>query len=248
MIVVTSAGNEGDKPWYYVTTPADADSAFAVGSVDVGGTVSDFSSRGPTYDGRVKPDFLALGERVLVVDAARPSSYRFVDGTSFAAPLVSGAAALILQVNPGWEFGDLREALMRTAKSAGPDSLAGYGIIDAFAASRLDETAPPAAGFRVYDPFPQPVTFGDRTRWLYFPVEVPKEGKTITIKLYNFNGEVVQILSSPVVGSGSLTSPGEAPAWDGTNFSGEDVAPGVYYYTIQLFGYGMHTGKIMVMR
>jgi len=248
MIVVTSAGNEGDKPWYYVTTPADADSAFAVGSVDVGGTVSGFSSRGPTFDGRVKPDFLALGERVLVVDAARAASYRFADGTSYAAPSVSGAVALILHVNPGWEFGDLREALIRTAKSAGPDSLGGYGIIDAFDASGLEQTGPTTAGFRVYDPFPQPVRFDDRTRWVYFPVEVPVGGKTMTIKLYNFNGEVVRILSSPVAGSGSFRSPGEAPAWDGTNFSGEDVAPGVYYYTIQLYGYGMHTGKIMVMR
>ena len=58
--------------------------------------------------------------------------------------------------------------------------------------------------------------------------------------------ENIKTLEIPV--SGSLSNPGDAPSWDGTNFTNESVAPGIYYYSIRLFGYGMYTGKIMVMQ
>ncbi len=247
IIVVTSAGNEGDDEWYHVTTPADADSVFAIGSVDASGSVSGFSSRGPTFDGRIKPDFVALGERVVVVDT-RHATYKFVNGTSYAAPSFSGAAALLLQVNPSWEYGDLRAALMESARSAGPDSLGGYGIIDAFAASGLEEPGPVNEDFIVYDPYPQPMRFDGSNSWLYFPVYVPVAGRTFTLRIFNFNGDFVKTIESELIGTGPLRGPGTAPAWDGTNYSYEDVAPGVYYYTIQLYGYPPHTGKIMIMR
>jgi len=248
MIVVSSAGNEGNTEWYYITTPADGDSVIAVGSVDLDGSVSAFSSRGPSCDGRVKPDFVALGEDVVVIDASKRDAYRFANGTSFAAPAVSGAVALLLEINPAWDFGDVREALIATAEKAGPDSLYGYGLIDAFAASGLKPPEPGVSAFRVYDPYPQPVAFDGTTRHLYFPVDVPVAGRTLTIRIFSFNGENVKTLEAPVSSAGELREPGDAPSWDGTNFLGEDVAPGVYFYTIQLFGYGKHTGKIMVMR
>ncbi len=248
MLVITSAGNEGNKPWYYMTTPADGDSVFAVGSVDQDRTISSFSSRGPAYDGRIKPDFTALGENVLIVDDAGQNAYRYAHGTSYSAPAVSGAVALLLEVNPSWDFGQIRDRLISTAQAAEPDSLYGYGIIDAFAASGLEPPAPDISKFRVYDPYPQPVTFSVTTRRVYFPVDVPVEGRTLTIKIFNFNGENIQTLEAPVSGSGSLRNPGDAPNWDGTNFSGEDVAPGIYYFSIRLPGYGKHTGKLMVMR
>ena len=248
IIIVTSVGNEGNSFWYYMTTPADGDSVLAVGSVNHDWIVSAFSSRGPTYDGRIKPDFVALGEHVQIVDTSGQSSYKFGNGTSYAAPAVSGAVALLLEVHPTWDFGKLREELISTAEISGPDSLYGYGIIDAFAASGLEIPPVVISGFKVYDPFPQPITFNETTRRLYFPVNVPVEGKTLTIKIHNFTGENIQTLTSPLSGSGLLRYPGEAPFWDGTNFSGENVAPGVYYYSIGLFGYGIHTGKIMVMQ
>ena len=50
VLCVNSAGNEGDDPWYYICTPADADSIISVGAVNRDGTIANFSSRGPTYD------------------------------------------------------------------------------------------------------------------------------------------------------------------------------------------------------
>jgi subtilisin family serine protease len=248
IIVVTSAGNEGDDDWYHMTTPADGDSVIAVGSVDADRIVSKFSSRGPTFDGRVKPDFVALGENVLAVDIRSRTSYKYVRGTSYAAPLVSGAAALLLEVNPGWDYGALRNALVASASPAGPDSLGGYGIPDVFAASGLEPLEPPVSGFRVYDPYPQPVTFSLTTRRIYFPVDIPVGGRTLTLRIFTFSGEMVQALESPVDVAGTLKNPSDAPSWDGTNYLGEDVAPGVYFFTIQLYGYEKRTGKIMVMR
>lgn len=248
IFIFTSAGNEANDPWYYITTPADGDSVFAVGSVDRDRNVSAFSSRGPTPDGRIKPDFMALGENVLAVNTAGVNTYHYLTGTSYAAPALCGAAALLIEVNPTWDFGTLKSALIASAYNAGPDSLAGYGIPDVFAASGLELPEPTFSAFRVHDPFPQPITFSDTNRRIYFPVDIPVAGRTLTIRIFTFNGETVQKLESRIDETGELYDPGEAPSWDGTNFLGEDVAPGVYFYRIQLYGYSSHTGKIMVMR
>ena len=65
IVVVVAAGNEANGDWHYITIPADADGAIAVGAVDVPGSgermpqIASFSSRGPTADGRIKPDVVA---------------------------------------------------------------------------------------------------------------------------------------------------------------------------------------------
>ncbi|KPL00194.1 MAG: hypothetical protein AMJ90_08655, partial [candidate division Zixibacteria bacterium SM23_73_2] len=59
IVVVTAAGNERDKDWEYIIAPADGDSVIAVGAVDLSGKLASFSSKGPTFDGRIKPDVLA---------------------------------------------------------------------------------------------------------------------------------------------------------------------------------------------
>ncbi|MBT4484069.1 MAG: hypothetical protein HOC71_10385, partial [Candidatus Latescibacteria bacterium] len=106
--------------------------------------------------------------------------------------------------------------------------------------------APVITEFKVFDPFPQPITFSETNRRIYFPIEAPDSERMLTIKIFNFIGENVKTLEGLV--SGSLREPGEAPSWDGTNFTDESVAPGIYYYSIRLLGHGMHTGKIMVMQ
>ena len=63
ILVVVSAGNSGNKPWRYIGVPADADSCLTVGSVDGYMKYSDFSSVGPTADGRIKPDVVAMGSK-----------------------------------------------------------------------------------------------------------------------------------------------------------------------------------------
>ncbi|MCE5250104.1 S8 family serine peptidase [bacterium] len=248
IVVVTSAGNEGDAPWYYITSPADGFGVIAVGSVNRDGVVSSFSSRGPTVDGRVKPDFVALGEQVWVVQSSGSVSYHYTSGTSYAAPSVSGAVALLLEINPFWTPPVVVDSLRASAKAAGPDSLYGYGRIDAYAASGLKGQEPVVSAFRVYDPFPQPLVFSSIDNRIFFPMDVPESGNMLSIKIYTFSGENIKTIEEPVEKAGSLRTRDEAPFWDGTNFTGEKVASGVYYYTVRLAGYSGHTGKIAVIR
>lgn len=66
IVVVNSAGNDGSNSWKYISAPADADSILAVGAVDASGNYAAFSSIGPSYDGRVKPDVAAQGQNAII--------------------------------------------------------------------------------------------------------------------------------------------------------------------------------------
>jgi subtilisin family serine protease len=149
-LFVVAAGNDGMDEW--VSSPAVADEALAVGSVSKTDVLSEFSNRGPRYlNGAVKPDIAAPGEGIV---AARPSgvpprgepvgeAYQRLDGTSMATPHVAGAAALLAQQHPDWKGGTLKSALMSTATDvadAGPYAV-GTGRVDADRATRQAVTA-----------------------------------------------------------------------------------------------------------
>jgi serine protease AprX len=137
IVVVNAAGNERDDPWYYIIAPADGDSVIAVGAVDLQGELASFSSAGPTYDGRIKPDVLARG--VQTYCAWANGGYGGVDGTSLSTPLVAGVCALLLEIHPDWTPIQVKEALWTTASQADhPDNLFGYGIVNASKASGLN--------------------------------------------------------------------------------------------------------------
>jgi hypothetical protein len=130
VVVINSAGNEGDDSWYHITPPADGDSVIAVGAVYSDGRLAGFSGRGPTYDGRTKPDVSAMG--VFNYFAARNGTYSYGNGTSYAAPLVSSVACQVLQANPSLNPIQVRDILRSTASQAAtPDNDLGWGIIDA---------------------------------------------------------------------------------------------------------------------
>ncbi len=139
VVVVNSAGNERSNPnWRIIIAPADGDSVIAVGAVNSSGSLAAFSSGGPTADGRIKPDVVAMGVSVftaLPLTEGFPSSYAFANGTSFSCPLTAGVAALILSTHPHLTPMEVRDALRQAADRANnPDNDFGWGLVDAYQA------------------------------------------------------------------------------------------------------------------
>lgn len=133
--VVVSNGNAGPDP-RTLDTPADGDSVIAAGAEDSLGTVAAFSSRGPTSDGRIKPDVTAPGVQVWAVDTQSPAGYARQNGTSFAAPLIAGVAALLRQIHPQLSGVEVRDALRFAGNNAAqPNNDRGWGLPDALAAA-----------------------------------------------------------------------------------------------------------------
>jgi len=135
LVVVNSAGNDRNASGHIIA-PADGDSVIAVGAVDITGQTTSFSSPGPTFDGRIKPDVAALGQANTVASATDDTLYVAASGTSFSCPLTSGVVALMLERVPMLTPMQVREALRATgSQSAAPDNDQGWGIIDAAAAA-----------------------------------------------------------------------------------------------------------------
>ena len=130
--VINSAGNEGDKSWYHIIAPADGFNTIAVGAVNKNNQVAGFSSRGPSSDGRIKPDVVAQGVDVYGASSGGFSLYSYYDGTSFAAPIAAGVAALLLSANPHLTNSQVRNIIIETAdNSSSPNNERGYGLISA---------------------------------------------------------------------------------------------------------------------
>ncbi len=127
MMVVCSAGNEGNKSWKFVTAPADVEGVLAVGSISSLGTISAFSSVGPTNDGRLKPDVVALGSGTTVIKS--DGNIGTASGTSLSSPLVACLAAGLVQAFPTLAPKQLYNSIKNSGNQAGnPNNLLGYGI------------------------------------------------------------------------------------------------------------------------
>ncbi len=126
ILVVNSAGNYGPQA-STLTSPADAPGILAVGSVYKDLNVSNFSSRGPTGDGRIKPDLAAYGNGTALIRSN--DQVGFANGTSFSAPQIAALAAGLWEAKPEWTKDELIESLLNSGSQADePDNLLGYGI------------------------------------------------------------------------------------------------------------------------
>ncbi len=127
ILVVNSVGNYGTRGVSSLVAPADANGILTVGSVKTSGEVSSFSSRGPTGDGRFKPELVAFGDSPVLIrsNGAVGSS----NGTSFSAPQIAALAAGLWEAKPEWTKDQLILNLIRSATQyENPDNLLGYGI------------------------------------------------------------------------------------------------------------------------
>nr|WP_251829221.1 S8 family peptidase [Streptomyces sp. ATCC 21386] len=155
-LFVIAAGNEGPAEGT-IGTPGSAAAALTVGAVDRRDAIAEFSSRGPTADGFLKPDVTAPGVDIVAAKAAEgdmgdpaADGYVSMSGTSMATPHVAGAAAILAQEHPDWTGPQLKAALTASAKPAPATSAytQGTGRVDvARAITQQLTSSPTSLGF-----------------------------------------------------------------------------------------------------
>jgi len=207
MVSVTSAGNQGnDTSWYYIGAPADAKNILAVGAVDVSGNISSFSSRGPTYDHRIKPEVVAMG--VLTVVQGSDGRARRGSGTSFASPLIAGATASLWQAYPALSATELMRWIIESAdqyKTA--DATYGYGIPSFRGAYWAITSSPRNENFPQIKVYPNPVND-------HVSIEIPVSGNgQYMVKLYDIQGRIVFSKAANLPGRVSIS---------------QEIKPGMY--------------------
>lgn len=127
ILVVASAGNEGNDPWRKITAPADGEQVLSIGAVDKKGNSVSFSSIGPTADKRIKPDLVARGKNTILM--ASNGKVFEGNGTSYACPLIAASAAQLLQIAPKSSAKKIKEVLLLSASQYNnPDKQIGYGL------------------------------------------------------------------------------------------------------------------------
>ncbi len=229
IIVVNSAGNDGANQWRIILSPADAEHVVAVGAVQyiTSGEplIWPMSSRGPTADGRIKPDVVACGYSVACPVPGEIDIFARYSGTSMSAPFISGLCALLMEAHPDWTSSTVIEAMKATAHdlgTPGPDIFYGWGVPDGVAAleytpaaNTVQATVP--SSFAILGNHPNP--FNPSTTIEY---ALPATGMG-SLAIYNVTGQKVRELVTGIIPAGK-----HSVVWDGRDQSGNTVSSGVY--------------------
>jgi len=233
--VVNAIGNDGAV---MIGTPADAEHVIAVGAVGVTSgsnpALANFSSQGPTADGRTKPDVVGPGLGVMVQYLQDMS---IVNGTSYATPIVAGLCALLLEAHPDWTPATVMAALKYSARDLGepgPDNGFGWGLPDGLRAlgyveSGIEDSLEDLiAAFILHPPYPNPFN-----SVLTIPFTI-RQRIPLTIHIYSITGA-----HKARIAYGTY-SPGEYRV----TWSGGNLASGVYIVTVSA---GAHTQAVKVL-
>jgi hypothetical protein len=237
IFVVNSAGNEGYDVHNTLGAPADGDSVMAIGSVNSSGIRSNFSSVGPTVDGRIKPDLMTMGSNDYVACNSSDNCYSsFGSGTSWACPLAAGTAALLLQIAPNLTPMQLASLLKNNAsQSNNPDNLYGWGIINTYAAalSLLTNTnlGSTPKDFYILQNYPNP--FNPSTKINF---SVPEKSQ-VKLTLYDILGRELNVIFEDEVNPGVKE----------IEFNGSNLSSGVYLVRMSSNNY-QKTIKITLLK
>lgn len=181
ILVVNSAGNSGQGSWFYLGAPSDGDSVLSVGAVDASGNYVAFSSKGPSYDGRVKPNVAAKGSSATV--ASQYGGITYANGTSFSSPITAGMVASIWQAFPNLSNMELMSLIEQYGSQYNnPDSLMGYGIPD-YGAMLNVIGIEQIEGDYLHDIKVSPNPFDDRIE-----IQSATDNKLVRLALYSTSG------------------------------------------------------------
>lgn len=224
--VVAAAGNYGapGNTWHYIVSPADADTLIAAGAVDGNNHKADFSSFGPSSDGRIKPDVTAQGAQVLTVSDISDTAFYKFNGTSFACPLTAGVAALLLESHPAWGPYEVRAALRATALNhAAPNDSIGWGLVQGLAANAWVPTTgapkPVAPAGLSLAAGPNPLRAGGAATITF---AAPGAGR-VSVDVIDVGGRRLAQLFD-----GTAETP-ERVSWRGTDGGGRTLPAGLYW-------------------
>lgn len=219
MICVNSAGNSGSSANPYVAVPADANTVLTVGAVNSSEVKAVFSSIGPTFDGRLKPDLMAMGVSSTV--ATQAGTVAANNGTSFSGPILAGAVASFWSAFPTKTNAEVIQIVKASAdRFSSPDNNYGYGIPDFQQAynATLSTSEFHKKGYAVYpNPFQNEIT-----------VAFNQTVATAEIVLYNNLGQL--ILQKKIQDNQSITL--------------DNLNSGIYIYKITFDGTS-ETGKLI---
>lgn len=239
--VVTAMGNErnGDGIVGTMITPADADSIMSVGAVGADTSLASFSSTGPTDDGRIKPDVVAMGSNVYVALPPGPSSYAYSNGTSFSTPLTASVAVLVLSARPELTPIQVRDAMRNSAvhfkdkllpdrTATYPNNFYGWGLVNAYAA--LYHGVMPTA-YLLFQNYPNP--FNPSTTISY---DLPEQSN-VTLRVFDVLGREVKTLVEGEQQAGRYDVP----------FVAGNLSSGVYFYQLRANDF-RETKRMIIVR
>ena len=245
ILCVCCAGNDANNfEDGGLLTPGDAFGALTVGAVDAQGEIATFSSHGPTYDGRIKPDLCAMGVATYYAGNSQ-GAYRTGSGTSLATPLITGAAALLLESQPELTPAEIITELKRYAdRTQNPDNRYGWGIPDVYQSivsyqpKSFPKTELSSAEIWVY---PNPANSNINFYFIWHkatPATAPAY-----LQVINLNGQIVfeKRLVSKFGGQKEVIN------WSLHNQSGNRVSSGIYFVCLQNPEY-FKISKFIIMR
>ncbi|WP_116787202.1 S8 family serine peptidase [Flavobacterium psychrotrophum] len=183
IFLVNSAGNSGAGSNPYISVPADAFNTLTVGAVDSSEQYAYFSSIGPSADGRVKPDVMAMGQGSAF--SGTDGSIGAGSGTSFSSPITAGLVACLWQALPDKTNAELLQIIRQSAdRYSNPDGFYGYGIPDFWQAYQSAALSVAGLAKNTIELYPNPAT-----DVVY--VVLPDEVVVCTAAFYNSLGQLV---------------------------------------------------------
>ena len=220
MVLITSAGNSGNTSNPHIAVPADGISVLSIGAVNASEVKTGFSSIGPSFDGRIKPDIMAQGQASVVSDAA--GNIGTANGTSFSSPIMAGMVACLWQAFPQKTNKEIKDLIIRASdRFSNPNNQYGYGIPD-FALAVRNQIGSESISNDDFIVFPNPASD-------IISFSLPAKFTSGIIQVYSILGQ--RVLEQNITSTTAVISL-------------ESLQEGLYFYILESDGFSKK-GKIV---